>query len=104
MLSVPSWLRRFVPDAARRWRYGRHLPPSLRPYVTVTGMISDAEALFLHDLAGKARSAIVEVGTYRGRSTVALATAARPEVPVFAIDPHERFLGVLGGEFGPEDR
>jgi hypothetical protein len=25
-------------------------------------------------------------------------------VPVYALDPHESFTGVLGGEFGPEDR
>jgi hypothetical protein len=46
------------------------------------------------------------VGSYRGRSTVALArgTAAGHNVRVYAVEPHEPFVGVLGGAFGPEDR
>lgn len=50
---------------------------------------------------------IVEVGSYRGRSTIALALgveAGNHNTPVYAIDPHEPFVGVLGGSFGPEDR
>ena len=49
---------------------------------------------------------IVEVGSYRGRSTIALALGARKGfgVPVYAFDPHEAFTGIFGGEFGPEDR
>ena len=49
---------------------------------------------------------IVEVGSYRGRSTVALARGSanghRP--PVYAVEPHETFVGPRGGDFGPEDR
>lgn len=50
--------------------------------------------------------AIVEVGSYRGRSTVAMGRGSLGghRVPVFAIEPHEVFTGVLGGEFGPSDR
>jgi hypothetical protein len=49
---------------------------------------------------------IVEVGSYRGRSTVALAhgTAAGSGRPVYAVEPHEPYVGLRGGEFGPEDR
>jgi hypothetical protein len=35
-------------------------------------------------------------------STIALAKGAC--VPVYAIEPHEHFQGVLGGTFGPADR
>lgn len=67
--------------------------------------VADAELLFAlaHDCA---EGCIVEVGSYRGRSTVALAlgTQAGANRPVYAIDPHEEFVGALGGRFGPEDR
>jgi hypothetical protein len=50
---------------------------------------------------------IVEVGSYRGRSTVALALGSQHgsnDVPVYAIEPHEKFEGVLGTSFSPRDR
>ena len=50
--------------------------------------------------------AIVEVGSYHGRSTVALSCGAEAgaKLPVYAIEPHEHFIGELGGNFGPPDR
>jgi hypothetical protein len=72
-------------------------PPKLE------GMIGDLEAELLTRLAGEVEDGcIVEVGSWRGMSTIALAKGAR--VPVYAIEPHEEFVGVLGGKFGPEDR
>ena len=71
------------------------------------GMIDLEEFRLLHELARAADGGcIVEVGSWRGRSTVALALGAREGAgaPVFAVDPHEEFTGVLGGKFGPEDR
>lgn len=71
------------------------------------GMISLEEARLLYDAARACRDAcVVEVGSYRGRSTVALALGSRDgaDVPVYAIEPHESFTGVLGGVFGPQDR
>ena len=65
------------------------------------------EAELLYTAAhGCANGCIVEVGSYRGRSTVALAIGSEDgaQAPVFAIDPHEVFTGTLGGEFGPQDR
>jgi hypothetical protein len=49
---------------------------------------------------------IVEVGSYRGRSTAALGFGSLDghRAPVFAIEPHETFTGVFGGHFGPADR
>jgi hypothetical protein len=70
-------------------------------------MISAEEADLLYRSAARvATGVIVEVGSYRGRSTVALAlgTRAGHGRPVYAVDPHEPFTGVLGGQFGPEDR
>ena len=69
----------------------------------VEGMIGDKEADLLTRLAGEVEDGcIVEVGSWRGMSTIALAKGAR--VPVYAIEPHEVFTGVLGGQFGPADR
>ena len=75
--------------------------------MTVEGQISPAESLLLFQLASKVTEGVIlEVGSYRGRSTVALAlgTRAGASLPVFAIEPHEPFQGALGGVFGPEDR
>lgn len=71
------------------------------------GMISREEAELLYELARAVTTGcIVEVGSYRGRSTVALARGSLDgaRVPVYAIEPHEPFVGVLGGRFGPADR
>lgn len=71
------------------------------------GMVSFEEALLLYYLARGVRTGcIVEVGSYRGRSTVFLGKGVSDgaRVPVYAVDPHKSFIGVLGGEFGPQDR
>ncbi len=71
------------------------------------GMISFPEFRLLHELArGVGDGCIVEVGAWRGRSTVALGLGALAGAapPVFAFDPHDEFVGALGGRFGPEDR
>jgi hypothetical protein len=66
-------------------------------------MIGEPEADLLTRLASEVdEGCIVEVGSWRGMSTIALAKRAR--VPVYAIEPHEHFTGVLGGTFGPDDR
>ncbi len=73
----------------------------------VEGWLSKEEAELLFALArGVETGCIVEVGSYRGRSTVALALGSQRGhgAPVFALDPHEPFTGALGGDFGPEDR
>ncbi len=72
-----------------------------------TGMITYDEAVLLYELAKKVKDGcIVEVGSYRGRATVALGRGSMDgnQVPVFAIDPHETFTGILGGQFGSQDR
>jgi hypothetical protein len=78
-----------------------------RCYRATQGMTNFDEFALLYRLATQVRNGcIVEVGSYRGRSTVALGRGSLDgqRVPVFAVEPHEEFIGVLGGKFGPEDR
>jgi hypothetical protein len=70
-------------------------------------MTTPCERRLLYRLAKEVTvGCIVEIGSYQGHSTVALArgAAAGSDAPVYAIEPHERFDGVLGGTFGPQDR
>ncbi|MEO7556449.1 MAG: class I SAM-dependent methyltransferase [Acidimicrobiales bacterium] len=65
----------------------------------VEGWLSDDQALRLW---ARARSVadgglIVEIGSFRGRSTIVLATAAGNDVEVVAIDPH------AGNDRGPQE-
>jgi len=69
----------------------------------VEGFLSEAEIALLAGYAASARWGIVEIGAYRGRSTVAFAQAAA--APVYAIDPHESFVAEGGFVFaGGADR
>jgi predicted O-methyltransferase YrrM len=63
-------------------------------------MRSFEEATLLYNLAIELKhGCIVEVGSHRGRSTVALGSASLDAhgFPVYAIEPHEKFREVLGG-------
>lgn len=78
-------------------------PRPLRKVALIDGLISMDEALFLYNLAAELK----EVGSYRGRSTAALALGSMQShnhLPVFAIEPHEPYLGYYGGTFDAEDR
>lgn len=69
----------------------------------VEGFLSSPEAALLSDVGAQAACCIVEIGSYRGLSTIAL--AERANVPVYAIDPHEPFTAEGGHYFdGPADR
>lgn len=71
------------------------------------GMTSVDECILLYRMAKRVTSGcIVEVGAYRGRSAAALGlgSLAGAKVSVFAVDPHIPFRGILGGDFGPQDR
>jgi predicted O-methyltransferase YrrM len=75
--------------------------------MSVEGAITEREAQLLFSAAENVRDGcIVEIGSHRGRSTVALALGSRAgfNVPVYAVDPHGEFSGVYGGDFGPHDR
>ena len=74
---------------------------------SVQGAISIGQARLLRKFARQvSEGVIIEVGSFRGRSTVALSVGSREgaNAAVFAIDPHEEFDGVFGGKFGPPDR
>lgn len=76
-------------------------------FSTVEGMLSFDEACFLYSSAKAVNNGcIVEIGSYRGLSTVflCLGSQAGSGAPVYAVDPHRPFGGVLGGVFGPKDR
>lgn len=61
-------------------------------------MSSDqAEALYTAAAACHSGDQIVEIGSFRGRSTIVLASAAAPGVSVVAIDPH------AGNDRGPNE-
>jgi len=82
-------------------------PDYFRIVASVEGWLYDDEVELLYRLAsGVTSGAVVEIGSYRGKSTVALALGSRDHhrVPVYAIDPHETFTGAMGFEFQPVDR
>lgn len=56
-----------------------------------------AEALYAAAAACRSGDQIVEIGSFRGRSTIVLASAAAPGVDVIAIDPH------AGNDRGPNE-
>lgn len=77
---------------------------------TLSGGITEAEALFLLEQAEKSPWGwMLEVGSYKGKSAVALYAGSltrrrRTEPDLYCVDPHESFVGIYGGQFGPEDR
>ena len=60
----------------------------------IEGWLTEAQAARLEACASRASGAVVEIGSFRGRSTVVLARAADS---VVAIDPHG------GGDRGPQE-
>ena len=113
-LTVPLMLRvRGVPvgdpdpSAVRPATYARAPEePIDRILARTEGMTSVEEARYLYDLAlDVSAGCIVEIGAYRGRTAVALGRGSLDGhgVPVFVVEPHAPFEGVLGGRFGPPD-
>lgn len=74
------------------------------------GGITSEEGALLRRLASQVDSGcIVEVGSYRGKSAVALATGVQdreiqPRPSIYCIEPHRPFTDFYGGKFGPQDR
>jgi hypothetical protein len=65
----------------------------------VDGWLTQGQAEWLWHAAQKVRDGgrIVEIGSFRGRSTTVLGSAAAPSTAVIAIDPHG------GGDRGPQE-
>jgi predicted O-methyltransferase YrrM len=65
----------------------------------VEGWLTDGQARCLWDAASAVQPGgrIVEIGSFRGRSTIVLATARSDGVELVAIDPHG------GGDRGPQE-
>lgn len=100
-----AWLayqRRFL---SLRYRQGE--PENIARMLAADGYMTEKETRFLYRLASEQKEGcIVEIGTFHGRSTIALVLGAQSgmAVPVYAIDPFVTFRGPLGWEFGPADR
>jgi predicted O-methyltransferase YrrM len=65
----------------------------------VDGWMSPDQGRRLFDAAARCPGGgrIVEIGSFRGRSTIVLASAAAPDVEIVAIDPH------AGNDRGPQE-
>lgn len=69
------------------------LESAMRAVTQIDGWLSPREAATLYDLASKSSGPIVEIGSWRGRSTAALAlgSMAGNKQPVYAVDS---FVGI----------
>ncbi len=76
-----------------------HWEGALAAIEPVAGWLTAAQARRLWEAARSLRAPaqIVEIGSFRGRSTIVLSLAAPDGVQVVAIDPH------LGGDRGPQE-
>ena len=74
-------------------------PDALAAVADVEGWMTDAQARRLWDAARSVPEGgrILEIGSFRGRSTIILAKAAHPSVEIIAVDPH------MGGDRGPNE-
>ena len=75
----------------------------------VTGYLSRAESEIIFNAARAVSVSIptavsVEIGSYQGRSAIAMALGAGENASVFCVEPHTPMQGMLGGSFGPQDR
>lgn len=77
----------------------RTLAETLVAVADVDGWMTDAQAASLHRAASATHGGqrIVEIGSFRGRSAIVLASAAPDGVEIVAIDPH------AGNDRGPQE-
>jgi predicted O-methyltransferase YrrM len=81
-------------------RIGRKtVDEALRASAAVEGWLTEGQGRRLFAAAARVRPGgqIVELGSYRGRSTIVLASAAPPDVELVAVDPH------AGTDRGPQE-
>ena len=77
----------------------KNLQDTMEIVADVEGWMSPGQGATLYDSATRCPPGgrIVEIGSFRGRSTIVLATAADPSVEIVAIDPH------AGNDRGPQE-
>ena len=75
------------------------LPAVMELVADVDGWMTPGQAATLFDAARRCppTGSIVEIGSFRGRSTIVLASAAPPDARIVAIDPH------AGNDRGPQE-
>jgi len=75
-------------------------------FIAVDGWLSSINGQLLTNLASDVIKdhCIVEVGTYRGKSAVALSAGAKEGVKIYTLNPFTEIRGINGGVFGREDR
>jgi len=97
---------RFSLKRSLRWtaaRLSRDGKTICRLWADLEGQLAIEEAALLFRLA-RGKSRIVEIGSYRGKSTVMMATSAGPGSCVWAIDPHLEFAGDGVAGYSDEDQ
>ncbi|SHF57832.1 Methyltransferase domain-containing protein [Desulfacinum infernum DSM 9756] len=88
----------------------RHEQAAMDLFSDLEGGVTPQECGLLGRLASNVlEGCIVEIGSFRGKSAVALALGVRrnprdPKPQIYCIEPHQEFRGYYGGRFGPEDR
>lgn len=88
-----------VPATLEETQTGSGFEAARAAVAEVEGWMTPGQARKLWDCASAVRKGghIVEIGSFRGRSTIVLARAADPDVTVVAIDPH------AGNDRGPQE-
>lgn len=64
----------------------------------VEGLLNDKEAKTLYNLSRslRGRGVIVEIGSWKGKSTICLAKGLRRDIKIFAVDPHDTTFFIPG--------